>query len=210
MDSAVKKALTEGTASEERGDFSAAAGHFADALAACSPDDHYTRGAITINLGQMAEQLGSPQDAVEYYAAAEEILRNGRGEAALQRGHALMNIGRIYIDHNVPDSIDVYREALRAYESYPYTSRPDLVEAKMAVAVAEASFPREPIDVAAVLELWEEVREVSSSDINPTIVLNFASFLLALSRAASIDVAGLAAWTGPELHRRAAELNPKA
>jgi len=85
-----------------------------------------------------------------------------------------------------------------------------VIEAKMALAIAEASFPREPIEVVAVMRLWEEAREVSSSDIHPSVVLNFASLLIALSRVASIDIAGLAAWTGPELYRRACAMNPEA
>jgi tetratricopeptide (TPR) repeat protein len=208
MDSAVTTALAKGTAREERGDFAAAARYYAQALAACPPDDHYLRGAITINLGQMAERRGAPQqEAIEHYINAAEILSHGRGEAALQRGHALMNVGRILIDNDLPESVVAYREAVDAYESYPYTSIPDVLEAKMALAVAEASFPDEPTKVAAVLQLWEEVREVPSADINPSVVLNFASLLLVLGRAASIDIDGLAAWAGPEIHRRAVALN---
>lgn len=225
MDSTVMNMLADGTRCEDKRDFRRAARHYQEALAACSPDDPYTRGCLNINLGRVTEQVAEAmtsaskrlevlQDAVNYYAQAAADLADVKGEAVLQRGHAFMNLGRIYIDHNLPGAVEYYSEAVRLFESYPYTSRPVLVDAKMAYTVANASFPGtgEPFSVADLNAVWQEAQLTSRADIHSAVVINFASLLLSIAHverehgAVSLDIDGLQAWAGSELYGTAFEL----
>jgi tetratricopeptide (TPR) repeat protein len=200
VDSTVRHAIGEGTASEERGDHRSAARHYEKALAACPPEDRHTRGALTINLGRLAERRADPGAAVGYYAEADELLAGGKGEAMLQHGHALMSLGRSFIDAGLPQSVGCYSEAVRVYAGYPYTPLPDSVEARMALIVATASFSPEPIDAVDILDVWRAAQQVASADLHPTVVLNFLSPLLALAQAQPVDLDELEAWVGDRLY----------
>ena len=228
MNSNVTNMATEGTRCEDKGDFRRAARHYREALAACSPDDRYTRGCLNINLGRVTEQMTATmrsadkqfdflKEAVGYYAQAAVDLADVKGEAVLQRGYAFMHLGRIYIDHNLPRAVEYYSEAVRLFESYPYTSRPVRVQARMALLVATALFDtEEPLNVADLKSVWREAQLTSSREIHPSVVINFASLLLSIAQVerehgfASLDIGGLEAWAGPELYRAAYELHRKA
>jgi tetratricopeptide (TPR) repeat protein len=220
MDSTVTNIVNEATRCANKGDFRGAARHYQKALAACPAGDRYTRGCLNIDLGlatehvaaaitSPSERLGVLRDAVGYYTQASADLANIQGEAVLHRGRALMHLGRIYIDHDLPESVGYYREALRLFESYPYTSRPERVEARMALMVANASFPDTELNVTDLNSVWQEAQLTSSAEIHPSVVANFASLLLTIAHAErehgviTMDIGGLEAWAGPELYRTA-------
>jgi tetratricopeptide (TPR) repeat protein len=228
MNSNATNMLAEGTRCEDKGDFRGAARHYREALAACSPDDRYDRGCLNINLGRVTEQVAATmrsadkqwdviKDAVVCYAKATDDLANVKGEAVLQRGYAYMHLGRICLDHNLPRAVEYYSEAVRLFQSYPYTSQPVRVQARMSLLVATASFDtEEPLDVADLESVWREAQLTSSREIYPAVVINFASLLMSIADVerehgfASLDIGGLGAWAGPELYRAAYELHRKA
>ena len=226
MNSNVTDMIAEGTHCEDKGDFRRAARHYQEALAACSPDDRYTRGCLNINLGRVTEQMATRMtssgqrldvvdDAVGYYAQATAELADVKGEAVLQRGYAFLNLGRVYIDHDLPGAVEHYSEAVRLFDSYPYTSRPDRVEARMALQVAIASFGDrgEPLNLVNLNSVWQEAQLTSSREIARSVVINFASLLLSVAYvqrehgAVSLDIGGLEAWAGSGLYRVAYELH---
>lgn len=135
------------------------------------PDGTFLKGSFFINLGQLAQRDQRLEDAEAYYDRAACILEGQRGEAFLECGHAYLNVARVRLTRGSERTGEAAQEAVRKYESYPFSPAFEVAEAKAIVAIT--SSPEAAL--AAFEKAWRSVRSIRCSDFKSPVTHRFVS-----------------------------------
>jgi len=169
--------IGRGNALEGMGRHDEAEACYLESIRRMEQTDKLPIGAVYNSLGSNALAAGHSDSAIRYYSRAIEVLSGLKGDALLERAHALFNTARIHATQQDPEALGFARKALDAYTEFPFTPPRDLTDAKALHVVAQA-VAGETLQGDTLFDVWESVRAIPLDHLAPWVVREFLGILI--------------------------------
>lgn len=138
-------------------------------LESIEPDDHESRGRLSITLAHFIKEAGDTEAAIAAYLGAASLLEAIPGDAILEAAHACFGAGMLLVDTDHPDASKATARALGLYRRFPFTRPADLADAA-ALNLAAKAFVDRQLSEADFRETWQLVRSAPPGEMTPSIL----------------------------------------